>query len=173
MKPGDAVFFEIAKPSSSRKAPKIKFQGHGFGILLGHVPPFQKDPPPEHLLRLMGTIGFMSFDDVANFLGDEMAAKCVKAFEDKYYGKIEPASVEKLVEQGVLPPGTTLEQAAGTEPFTTEQQVFLREREEAVKTLAAGLEAKEGDKEVVGVQVAKLREAPRPTGIVGVNGELL
>lgn len=87
MKNGDVVFFKEARDGSGRKARTMKFKGHAFGVLLGHVPPFAKDPPPEHLLRLMGTIGFVSFDDVANFLGDEQAQKCVTMFEDKYYGQ--------------------------------------------------------------------------------------
>lgn len=87
MKNGDVVFFKRAKASSARKTPEVQFQGHGFAVLLGHVPPFQKDPPPEHLLRLLGTIGFMSFDDVGEFFGPEIGAEAVKKFEDKYYGK--------------------------------------------------------------------------------------
>lgn len=87
MKPGDIVFFTEAKPSSARKSPKIGFKGHAFGIMLGHVPPFQKDPPLSHILRLMGTHGFVSFDDVGELLGSEQGALMVTKFEDKYYGK--------------------------------------------------------------------------------------
>jgi len=98
MKNGDVVYFKKAKHSSKIKdKTEITFKGMGFGVLLGHVPPFQKDPPASHLLKLMGTIGFLTFDDVAEFLGDEMGSKCVKAFEDKYYGKLIPAS-EAVVE---------------------------------------------------------------------------
>lgn len=88
MKNGDVVFFKRAKPQSRGKAQEVHFKGHAFGVLLGHVPPFQKDPPPEHLLRLMGTIGFLSFDDVGEFFGPEIGADAVKKFEDKYYGKV-------------------------------------------------------------------------------------
>lgn len=90
MKNGDVVFFKKAKRGSGRKMPEVQFKGYGFGVMLGHVPPFAKDPPPEHLLRLMGTIGFISFDDLAEILGDEAAQKAVLAFEDKYYGKKIP-----------------------------------------------------------------------------------
>lgn len=86
IKPGDIVFFRKAKRSSHRKSPEISFNGYGFAVMLGHVSLFQPDPPADHLLRLIGTIGFLSFDDVKNFLGDEAAASCVKKFEDKYYG---------------------------------------------------------------------------------------
>lgn len=94
MQNGDVVFFTEAKSSSARKALKVKFKGHAFGVLLGHVPPFQKDPPAEHLLRLMGQIGFVSFDDVGELLGNEEGAKLVALFEDKYYGKIAEGQAE-------------------------------------------------------------------------------
>ncbi len=102
MKNGDVVFFKMAQDSSHpRKSKKIQFKGMGFGVFLGHVPPFQKDPPPEHLLRLMG---------VAEFLGDEMGAKCVQMFEDKYYGK-------KI--EGEAPAGSTLVNSAGQPVLTS------------------------------------------------------
>jgi hypothetical protein len=87
MKNGDVVFFKNAKSGSARNAPEVQFKGMGFGVLLGHVPPFQKDPPPDQLLGMMGQIGFLSFDDVGEFLGNESGAACVAKFEDKYYGK--------------------------------------------------------------------------------------
>lgn len=100
LKPGDVVFFKRAKRKSDRKEKEIAFQGHGFGVLLGYLPPFQKDPDPAMLIRLMGSIGFMSFDDVANFLGDEFGAKCVKMFEEKYYGipDVPPAEPSPILD---------------------------------------------------------------------------
>lgn len=92
MKNGDVVFFKRAKEGSARKAPEVQFKGYGFGVMLGHVPPFAKDPPPEHLLRLMGTVGFVSFDDVGEMLGPESGHQLIKKFEDKYYGKVVPES---------------------------------------------------------------------------------
>ena len=72
-----------------RKTGDWVFKGaHGFGILLGTVPMFGKEPSPVDLLKLMGTVGFLSFDNVAEFLGDEQAEICVKKFEDKFYGKV-------------------------------------------------------------------------------------
>lgn len=101
MQNGDVVFFKTAKKGSHRKAAEVSFKGMGFGVLLGHVPPFQKDPPAEHLLRLMGTIGFLTFDDVAAFLGDEAAGKCVAAFHDKYYS--EAAAANAVIETPAAP----------------------------------------------------------------------
>lgn len=84
---GDVVFFKTAKKESGPKSYAMTFQGHGFGVFLGHVPKMMPDPDPGQLLRMMGQIGFLTFDDVGTFLGEEMAAKCVKMYEDKYYGK--------------------------------------------------------------------------------------
>lgn len=110
MQNGDVVFFTEAKDSSARKALKVRFKGHAFGVLLGHVPPFQKDPPAEHLLRLMGQIGFVSFDDVGELLGNEEGAKLVKLYEDKYYGK---AAEETKQEELPLDPPSKLVDASG------------------------------------------------------------
>lgn len=88
MKNGQVVYFKQVKLSTARKAPEFGFQGHGFGVFLGHVPPFQKEPPAEHLLRAMGAIGFVTFDDVAELLGSEQGQLCVKGFEKKYYGSL-------------------------------------------------------------------------------------
>lgn len=115
MKNGDVVFFQSAKTEPTRKAANISFKGHAFGILLGHVPPFAKAPPAEHMLRLMGTIGFISFDDVGEFFGNEIGADAVKKFEDKYYGKVVDPNAPELplepaksdadgMEPGLVPP---------------------------------------------------------------------
>lgn len=84
---GDLIFTQEFKKNSGRKSDRFKVKGHVFAIALGQLPPFAKDPPAEHLFRLMGTIGFLRFDEVADFLGDEMAKTCVEKFEAKYYGR--------------------------------------------------------------------------------------
>ena len=87
IKPGDVVFFKAATTSAeSGKARGVAFKGHGFGLMLGLLPPLAKDPPAIDLLRLMGTIGFISFDDIKDFLGKELMEDAVKQFEDRYYG---------------------------------------------------------------------------------------
>lgn len=94
-KPGDVFFTKRAKRSSKKDGKSLITQGHFFGVMLGQVPAFAKDPPPEHLVRLMGTIGYITFDDVAEFLGDEFGQKCVDMFTDKYYGKEIPSEEVK------------------------------------------------------------------------------
>ncbi len=87
-KPGDLAYFKKAKKSSHIKQGEVAFKGLGFGVMLGILPPFGKEPTPQMCMKLMGTIGFVSFDDIAEFLGNESGEKCVKLFEDKYYGKV-------------------------------------------------------------------------------------
>jgi hypothetical protein len=142
MKNGDVVFFKEAREGSGRKARTMKFKGHAFGVLLGHVPPFAKDPPPEHLLRLMGTIGFVSFDDVAAFLGDENAQKCVTMFEDKYYGKAaQDAAPEVAPEEAAQPSGLL---GADGQPMPTKLQAVAPQIDQG--TIAE--DAHEADNEI-------------------------
>lgn len=103
VKLGSVIFFRKGKMSTKKSAREFQFQGHAFGVLLGHVPPFQKEPPQEHMFRLMGTIGFLTFDDVAEFCGDEMGAKAIKKFEEKYYGQFTVAE-GKVDENGNVVP---------------------------------------------------------------------
>lgn len=86
--PGDVVYFQVVKKSAGRKAPQFKLQGHGFGIFLGHVPPFQKDPPAHFIYSKIGAIGYISFDDVLEFLGQESLDTCMKKYEEKYAGPL-------------------------------------------------------------------------------------
>lgn len=112
---GDVMFFKTAKKESRRNAKEMKFKGHGFGVFLGHVPPFMPDPDPAQLIRMMGQIGFLTFDDVATFLGDEMAAKCVKMYEDKYYGQeAQDAATEVPTSPIAATEGSRLVDSAGT-----------------------------------------------------------
>ncbi len=97
---GDIAFFRKAKRDCGRKTPEGTFKGHGFGLFLGHVPPFAKEPPKVFIHRTLGTLGFLSFDDVTEFISEEAAAECVKKFEDKYYGPVvrTEAEAQKLLD---------------------------------------------------------------------------
>jgi len=81
--PGDIVFFQSAKTSSSMPG-EFRFKGHGVGVFLGYVPPGVDDPPLDHLLRIMGGAGFLSFDDVKTFLGEEALKTVLEKFTLKY-----------------------------------------------------------------------------------------
>ncbi len=87
LKPGDAIYFKRCKESARSTAGEIQFKGHGIGVLLGYLPPAARDLTPAMLMRLMGQLGYMTFDDIAEFLTPADAETCVKKYEDKYYGK--------------------------------------------------------------------------------------
>lgn len=89
---GDIVFFKTAKRGTKRSIPEGKFNGHGFGVLLGFVPPFAKDPLQSQVRPMMGNVGYITFDDVAEFFGDEIGKQCVEKFLEKYAPKPDPAA---------------------------------------------------------------------------------
>lgn len=89
LNPGDVVFFKKCTKLPTKRAQEIGFKGgHAFGVMLGVVAPFAPPPTEKILMPLMGHAGYISFDDVGNFLGEEQAKLCIKKFEDKYYPKI-------------------------------------------------------------------------------------
>ncbi len=87
MKPGDVCFFKQANCQPSEFPRGVKFQGWGFGVVLGNVPPGVPAPPASHLFRLMANAGYSSFDDVIEFLGEEKGKQFVQWFEMKYFGR--------------------------------------------------------------------------------------
>lgn len=108
MAAGSIVYFKRCKDTSGPQGKFVEFAGHAFGVLLGTVPLELPDPPKILIQRTIGTIGYLTFDDVAEFLGHEQGAECVRKYEEKYYGKIprgpdapaesvEPAQPSKLV----------------------------------------------------------------------------
>jgi hypothetical protein len=102
---GDCVFFKSIRLGTRRKDQEIQFKGHGFGIYLGAVPVFGKEPTPEQLFMGMGHIGFLTFDDVAEFLGDKAGEEVVNKFTAKYY-KAEATAPE--AEAPLIPQPPTL-----------------------------------------------------------------
>lgn len=83
---GEIVFFKKVSSCTTLR----KFDSQIFGIMLGRLAPGQKPPKPEQLFQLIGNIGFVSFDDVIEFLGPENTNILMEKFKDKYYGKILP-----------------------------------------------------------------------------------
>lgn len=93
VKVGDVVYFKKMTREPQRRSPEMAFKGgHGFGVMLGIVPPGMPAPKESDLMMLMGQTGFISFDDVAAFLGEEVGKECIKKFEEKYYKPIEKKS---------------------------------------------------------------------------------
>jgi hypothetical protein len=108
LKSGDIVYFKTCTREPKRKAPVLTFKGAwGFGVLLGFLQPFAPPPTEKQLMPLMGNMGFLSFDDVEEFLGEEQAKLCIKKYEDKYYPKIvQPPPKPTLI----LPPAPEVKQ---------------------------------------------------------------
>lgn len=87
---GDVVFFKKCTKTLDRRAQEIGFKGgSGFAVMLGAVPAFAQMPTEAMLMMLMGRAGYIAFDDVFNFLGEDLAKECLKKFEDKYYPKLQ------------------------------------------------------------------------------------
>lgn len=105
MKTGDVVFFKKAKNSAHHKAQEVLFKGHAFGVMLGHVPPFAANPTTALVLAQLGTIGFISFDDIGEFLGPDTVKTLVQKFEEKYSQK--PVQQELPLESSQATPEPT------------------------------------------------------------------
>lgn len=108
IKPGDVVFFKSVTRECKKTSTPVAFKGGtGFGVILGIVPPFGRPPTEAHLMMLMGSAGFVSFDDVVKFLGEDLGKKCIADFEEKYYPKkdIEPEAkeIERRESRLILP----------------------------------------------------------------------
>lgn len=98
LKTGDVVFFKKVTRSAQRRSPEIGFKGgSGFGVMLGIVPPQMQDPAEAQLMVLMGQAGYMAFDDVKAFLGEEALKTVMAKFQDKYYPKKEEKPASKLI----------------------------------------------------------------------------
>lgn len=80
---GDLVYMKIAKRGSKGEA--LQFAGHGVGVFIGHVAPFQKDFDALDAFRALGRFGFVSFDDLQEFLGPEQTKACIDKFDMKYF----------------------------------------------------------------------------------------
>lgn len=117
MKNGTIVFFNKAKSSTKNTEPASQFKGHGFGILLGHVPTGAREPDIGHVLRVMGTLGFLSFDNVYEFLGKRLGDKVVKKFEAKFHGRIPPKRWWQLWKKKINPALTAPPVAKPTTPL--------------------------------------------------------
>lgn len=93
---GDVVFFKHAKKELGPTGTFVEFKGHGFGVFLGHIPQDAPAPPLIYLFRKFSQMGFIKFDDIAEFLSPEQAKECVEACERKYFGKISVEEAQAM-----------------------------------------------------------------------------
>jgi hypothetical protein len=96
--PGDCFFVKEAF-DSTKIGPgtrRFQFPGWGFGMFMGALPPLPAgstkgayfvEPNPTQLFIIMGSVGFITFDDIARFIGPDKMKECLDKFEEKYLGK--------------------------------------------------------------------------------------
>lgn len=84
MKPGVVVYFKTFKASTRKRSPEMKFQGYGYGILLGMVPPFVKDPDTIFVLDSLAKAGYVRLDHVQEVIGVEAAQVLCDGIQAKY-----------------------------------------------------------------------------------------
>lgn len=94
---GEVIYIKRAQ-KHIRGATEYTFHGYGVALLIGQTLPMPnaQEMTENHLFRVLGTCGLLTFDDVATFLGEEHAATCIKKFEEKYYPKDEEKPTPKI-----------------------------------------------------------------------------
>lgn len=83
LKPGQVVYFNGCKKNTKNSEPFI-FKGHGFGVFLGVVPHNVREPAREQMDGLLAGIGWVSFENVAELLGEEQFDLLAAKFQEKY-----------------------------------------------------------------------------------------
>ncbi|MDH4164704.1 MAG: hypothetical protein OEW15_18750, partial [Nitrospirota bacterium] len=84
LKPGGVVYFNVCKKSTKPNSEPMIFKGHGFGVFLGVVPQFKVEPTREMLDPLLAGIGWVSFENVYELLGEEQFKLLETKFREKY-----------------------------------------------------------------------------------------
>lgn len=95
---GDLVFFKQMQSAPAGRCSRGVFQGFGYGVYLGHLPPQMtfKDAPND-IKCLMGQAGYISWDDCVEFLDGKQTDELFKKFKEKYYVEEMKAQREKQV----------------------------------------------------------------------------
>lgn len=105
LKAGDVVYVKRLRRSPSEAEKLIEFpHDHGYAILLGAVPRGFPAVPGIVVLQQMAAIGFISFDDIQEFLGKDALQEVVGKFTAKYAMKQMSEEPEKPNGGLILPP---------------------------------------------------------------------
>lgn len=107
LKSGAIVYFPVCHKTTKPQAQPYVFQGKGFGVFLGVTPHGFPDMTREMIPAMMAGIGWVSFEDVAELLGEEQLKLLEQKFRDKYEAK--PGEEAAPAE----PPKIALPQSAG------------------------------------------------------------
>jgi hypothetical protein len=119
---GDFLYFREAQTGIRKESKRVKFAGHAFGMWVGVVPHFHKEPKDLDIFSMMGSLGWLTFDDVGEFLGPEAGNKVVEMYVKKYSapppptieseraaGAIADAALVKAAELAEVPPSQILD----------------------------------------------------------------
>lgn len=130
LKPGSVVFFNGCKKSTKQNSEPFIFKGHGFGVFLGVVPTNVKEPAREQMDGLLAGIGWVSFENVAELLGEEQFDLLAKKFQEKY--GLEPLPEDEKMPENppapiaepelTLPPEKQLLGADGRPMFKADEE---------------------------------------------------
>jgi hypothetical protein len=91
IKPGDIGFFKNCKRTTKHTSPELGFKGYGFGLFLGVVPAFGREPTVDEIMALLSKVGFISFDDIGRLMGAENLLEILKKIEEVQLKLIEEA----------------------------------------------------------------------------------
>lgn len=85
IKMGDVVFFRAVTPFPNSNEDIFVFKGIGFGILLGQLPvEFKGCPSKAQIIATLAALGFLTFDDLQEFIGSEGLKDVIKKLKEKY-----------------------------------------------------------------------------------------
>lgn len=102
LKPGGVVYFNVCKKSTKPNSEPMIFKGHGFGVFLGVVPQFKVEPTREMLDPLLAGIGWVSFENVYELLGEEQFKLLETKFREKY--ELDAVPEGEKIEEPPPPP---------------------------------------------------------------------
>lgn len=94
---GDVVFFKHCTRTNRPTKDSWAFKGSGFGIFFGALPPLSTEPTESDVISCMAAIGFVSFDDVAEHLGEEIFTDLVVKMEAKIKKQREDEAAKELL----------------------------------------------------------------------------
>lgn len=123
MKSGTIVFFKKFHTSVRPQSPLIGCQGFGYGIMLGHLKNGVPHPPAHVLQSQIGEAGYISFDDVKEFIGEEHLKTCLAKHLEKYQGVL-PEDSAAQVELALHPPAPP-ENASAPIPLHAKPSLIL------------------------------------------------
>lgn len=84
LKPGGVVFFPTCKKTAKPNGQVYVMKGHGYGVFLGVVPMGHPEPTREMMDPLLAGVGWVSFENVIELLGEDQFKILEEKFRAKY-----------------------------------------------------------------------------------------